>query len=554
MKDLIQFEGGEILANLDDRTITGLLLPYNEIGQTNIGRFMVEAGAILLPADPSIIGINVDHERSQPVGRATRVWEEPAGIMATFAIAATPEGDAALADATAPDGKRKRLSAEFHTVIKAGKALAGKGRLWGAATVALGAFPSAMVLAADTPDAESFDEGGITNAEHVNVAVDVLPKDITATTTAGDTAIYTPEAAPAEVNPEGASTVTASIIPTTLLPAAPLTVTERAPDARQVYAAIAALKSNRSDDVAREVLAALKDIKISGAGALPGAGVIQTNWLGLLNQGVPYVREYIGLGKLGTDITAGGKKGFKIKRGTAAAPLDKFDGEWAGNKTEAKSYNGFSTTHESTRRNFMIAEDVAREFYDLPGGAEVVEAFLALIVEDHARWSDESALADLIAIAGPPIAPSVYPGVDGHDYAGAMGQVIQGILAVKRRKADGRRDVPTFAIANDLAYEELLYTPKDLIPEFITFDVNTDGTGTADGKVHIVQGDTNIEDSSSVIVGANYAIEFDELAGGPLHIDALDLARGGIDKAVAGYLQTFNVRPEAVVHIGTADA
>ena len=94
MRDLIEYEGGDILANLEDRTITGLLIPFNELGHTNAGRFMVEAGAIALPSDPSVITLNTDHERSQPVGRGSRVWEEPSvGIMATFAIARTPVAD-----------------------------------------------------------------------------------------------------------------------------------------------------------------------------------------------------------------------------------------------------------------------------------------------------------------------------------------------------------------------------------------------------------------------------------------------------------------------------
>lgn len=121
--DLIEYEGGEVLANLDERTVTGLLVPFNELGHTNAGRFMVEAGALALPSDPAVISLNLDHDRSQNIGRASRVWEEPVGIMATFAIANTPEGDAYLADVASATPKRKCLSGEFHTAIKAGKAV-----------------------------------------------------------------------------------------------------------------------------------------------------------------------------------------------------------------------------------------------------------------------------------------------------------------------------------------------------------------------------------------------------------------------------------------------
>lgn len=567
---LIQFEGGDVLAAAEPLTVTGLLVPYNEVGNTNIGRFMVEAGALELPTDVSVMNAtNLDHVTSDGVGRPVTVWDSPEGVMCSIKFADTEAGRAAYADAISPTGKRRKLSGEFGpAVIKAGKLVPGHAKLWGSALVEAGAFPSAMVLASDTPeeDLETDERRSPDDNGNVTVAVTDTPTTVTVEPANGEPVIFTPEAAPAEGQPEGASTVTATATPaptagapapatvlaTNGAPAAPITTEERPLDIRQVYAAIAEAKANPHDGAALQVLAALVDIKISGANQL-GTNAINPNWVGLLMQGIPYVQEYIGLGKRGTDISAGGKKGYKVKRGTTATPLDQFDGTWAGNKDNVKSYNGFSESASSTLHRFAIANDIAREFYDLPGGAEAIEAFLALIAEDALRWADEVALAGWIAVAGDPIAPQPYPGVDGHDYSGAMGMAIQGILAVKRRKADGRRDTPTFIIANDLAYEEMVYTPKDLIPEYITFDVNTDGSGTADGKVHIVNGETGVEETSSVIVGAGYAIEFDELAGGPLRIDALDLARGGIDKAVHAYVQEFRVRPEAVVHIGVAD-
>lgn len=565
MREMIEIEGGEVLANFDARTLTGLLIPYGERGRTNVGEFEVEAGVIRLPADPVVVGINTDHDRYAPVGRATKVWEEPRGIMATFAIANTPEGDAALDDART--GKRACLSGEFRTGIKAGKATGG--HLSGAALVERGAFASAGVLAADAPlddevttdptddeaddtkttrDVQEYtDENGVTwrsvsETETHTEAVD-NGTETTITTTITDT----------EESEE--TDVTASAIPATQRTNAPAQTTKRGPALPEILAAFAEIKANPNAEAARGVLAALTDIKLTGTGALPtGGDVLRPNWVGQLYQGIPYVREYINLHTLGTDISAGGKKGYKLNRGTSGSPLDHFDGTWAGNKVAIPSGGAFTTAAASELFRFAFGADIAREFYDLPGGAEAVEAFLRLVVEDHLVWSDTIALETIVTTAGSPVAPKTYPGVDGHDYAGAIGQIIQGILAVKGKKADGRRDTPTYALVNDIAYEELIYTPRDLLPEFVTFTADTDGTGTADGTVQIVQGDTGVQDTASVIVGAKGAIEFDELAGGPLHIDALDLARGGVDKAIHGYLQRFVVRPEAVVHIGTADS
>lgn len=576
--NLIQYEGGEILANLEERTVTGLLVPFNELGQTNAGRFMVEAGALALPSDPSVISLNLDHDRSQNVGRATRVWEDAAGIMATFDIARTAEGDAYLADAVSPTGKRKCLSGEFHTAIQAGKAVPGSGRLWGGAGVQRGAFPSAMVLAEDRSSSSKYiteyeDEEGVTwrrVEETTTTTTDTATGvEMTSVTTVTETTEGTEEEEEGTV-PETTTTVEAGAVPVTLNANGVATTLERVPNLATIFASIATMKnklSSKSDKAAAEtvlaglpdvhtVLAALQDVTVgNAAGQLGGKGVaFPHSWVGLIAQGVPYTREFITLHKPGTDISLAGKKGFKVKRGTAAAPVaGNFDGSYAGNKSEVKSYKGFTTPHESVLDQFAIAEDIARAFYDLPGGAEAVAAFLSLIVEDHLVWSDETALEYIVETAGAPVAPATAKYSTA--YPKSVGMLIQGIVALKKRKADGRRDVPTYAVANDEAFEDILYAAggEQNLPAFIKIAMKTSGQGDVDGEVQVVNGDTGVEDTESVIVGADYAIDFDEPAGGPLLIDAIDIAKGGIDKAVHGYLQTFVKRPEAIVHIGVAD-
>ncbi|NLA36888.1 MAG: hypothetical protein GX868_14555, partial [Actinobacteria bacterium] len=108
---------GRVLASSKDRTITGLLVPYNELGRTNAGRMRVKAGAIRIPRDASIVTLNVEHDRFRPVGRAMKLWETSKGIMATFRIAKTKLGDQVLAGID--DGTRRCLSGEFTTGIDA---------------------------------------------------------------------------------------------------------------------------------------------------------------------------------------------------------------------------------------------------------------------------------------------------------------------------------------------------------------------------------------------------------------------------------------------------
>ncbi|HWU29829.1 MAG TPA: hypothetical protein VN041_12180 [Microbacterium sp.] len=556
----ITIQGGEILADLDDRSMTGLLIPFNEEGRTNAGRFTVQAGSIELPADPSVVTLNIDHDRYQPVGRATRLWETARGIMATFSIGRTPAGDAALADTS-----RRSLSAEFKTDIDAQR-IARNGVLAAAAQVVAGAFPSARVLAeladdsaADYQDrAETIftDEDGRKYKrvyESSSTTEDVEGGTQTTTVTTSTETEITSADTEKEPTVAEQETVQAGAVPGTIAPnggGSTAVLASRGPSGQEIASAIAAVKNNRADRQAVEVLAALQDIVISDAGA-----AIQPTWMGDIAAGITYVQEYITLFNPGTEISIGGKKGYKVHRGTAAAPLDApMDGTWAGNKTAIKSNKGFVTEHSSVRDNWAMGEDIGREFWDLSGGLEFVLAFLRMQQEDYLIWQDDLALSYAVAAAGAPIAPNSPALPD--NYPTALKHLIQGILAVKKRKKDGRRDTPTFAIVNDIDFEELIYAAggEQNLPAFVNIALSTAGTGTVDGNVQIVNGDIGIEDTGAALVGASYAIDFDRPAGGLLEVDALDLARGGIDKAVHGYLQTFVKRPEALALIGVADA
>jgi hypothetical protein len=563
MPDLIEYDGGDILASLEDRTITGLLIPFNELGQTNAGRFMVEAGAVALPDDPSVIGLNTDHDRSRTVGRATRVWQDVKGIMATFTLARTPEGDAALADATNPNGRRRKLSGEFETAIAGGKAVPGSGRLWGAALVPQGAFPSAMVLAADTTSSAQYiteytDENGVTwrrveetvttTTEEV-VSADPEAADDPADTTATDTTTEGDTTVPNEQQPVAVAATRA--VPPTQAPAA--RTASRGPDTAQVLAAVRALRTNPGDTAAVQVLASIADVPMAAPlGTTPGS--IRENWLGKIYQGVTYARQFIDLGTHGTAISAGGKAGFRVFRGDDESENVPYNGSWAGFPNDLGGYSGSTDVLRSYLEMFALGNAIDRRWIDLPGGEEVLASFLQLVIEDYLIWSDRKAREALISQAVPVVAATAkYP----TNYPPALGMLIQGILAVKKRKTDQRNDVPTFAIANDAAFEALAYAAggDQNLPEFVKIALSTDRTGTVDGDVQIVNGDTGITGTASVVVGAKAGIDFDELPGeNPLQIDALELARGGIDKATHGYLQTFVSRPAAFAHIGTPDA
>lgn len=568
--DAVIIDAGTLAFSEEDLTATGLLVPFGVKCRSNLGEFEVGSGVFALPKDTTGAGLNIEHKREDVVGGIARAWEQPEGVMGTFKFADTDEGRAAFADAKS--GKRKNLSAEVAKVtIRDGKATGG--RLFGAALVERPAFAGATLLAAEDTDAAVPSEWDspdrASRSQYVTEYTDEdgatwrrVEENITTTTVTKVT--DETEAAPAEEDTEEEeSTMTASAVvetgatvPNTLLGGTPPS-TKGEVDLGSVFASIAAIKSGMGDTSdAETLLAALTDIKYNATGGLTTAasGVLQPAWVGKLWQGRRYVRKYIDLAThLYGGIQLGGRSGFTIASGSELVA------EWSGNKTEMPSGGGTTDTKKSSLKKYGWAADIAREWFDLEGGADVIEAFLQLVVDSYARVTDRRALTDIIAAASTTtaandriVAPGTYPSVAGHDYPAAMGMLIDAIEAVN--DAD---DEPAFAVVNPVAWRQLLFTPKDLIPEYVSFSVRAGtGEGNADGKVIVKKAPQSffpgtVTTAPQIAAGAKGAIEFREQGQTPIQLEALDIAKGGVDKATLGYLETFVVRPESLVLIGT---
>ncbi len=333
-----QIETGTLYANVEDRIVSGLLLPYGEQGNTNLGKFSISPGAVTIPADPEVVTVNTQHERENPVGRATELIDTPAGIVGTFKIANTPEGDTVLAEIA--EGLRSKLSAEVkNIVIRSGKAISGS--LFGAAIVEQGAFPSAALLAADTPDAvvEVSDAGDVTIVSDVNpdaIVVETVNPDGTV-----DETVYTEDnqVDPNQVDPtnnEGAP-MGAATAPDTLQAhkAAPEdanlgTVIHSLTSAAQngSRSMFAELMARPEGEAAATLYGALSDVKISGTGQV-GTAIQQPQWIGELWSGRAYERKIIPL------IGSGALSGLKIQgwRWTTKPEV----ATWAGNKAAITS-------------------------------------------------------------------------------------------------------------------------------------------------------------------------------------------------------------------------
>jgi len=521
----VQIEAGTLTANLAERTLSGLLVPFGELGNTNLGRFTVAAGALTLPRDPSVVTLNVEHNREEPVGRATSIFETEDGVYATFQFADTPEGDTALLEYA--EGKRSKLSVEAKgMVLRAGKAIAG--HIFGAAQVAKGAFPSATLLAADVGEID----GELTSDAIVLEPVDgVLSVDATSlpeavvVTAEGSELTFTPETPITESEP----LVATATVPSTLTAAAttaartPLTVREIGSlYAQRAVGTISDYDFNQALDGqnGNTLFGALSDIKYDGTGGVAPAMTGAPQWLGQVWQATNYRQQVLPLFAHG-DLTALNFTGFKW--GTKPA-----GGDWAGNKANVPSNTVTVTAVPGAAVRYAIGHDIAREFVDFPVEG-FFESYAAAVSEDYARWADgkvaAAAIAGATVLAGDAL--TTLPGVAGGTIGSAASAIIDGATALITAGT-----LPDFALVAPALWKQMAKMPSANVIGYLNASL-----GLSDGDLDgfVIRPSASIA-AGKVLVGAKQAVTVLELPGSPVRIDALDLARGGIDKAAFGYL------------------
>jgi HK97 family phage prohead protease len=150
---LLVAAAGPVSSDDAARTITGRLVPYGQVGSTNMGRFTFAAGSITVPDDPSEVKLLVEHDQVHSVGYATALEERPDGLWGTFHVpAGDPEGDLALRRAA--NRVRNAFSvgvdldsATLETARRSrdGKPVAARGALRETSLVSVPAFQGARV-------------------------------------------------------------------------------------------------------------------------------------------------------------------------------------------------------------------------------------------------------------------------------------------------------------------------------------------------------------------------------------------------------------------------
>ena len=90
----------DITCNTEERTITGKIVPFGdaEVGHTNVGKVVFEAGSIEIPTSPKP-KLLLEHDPKKPIGRLMSFTEDESGIYATFKVANTQRGTDSLIEA-----------------------------------------------------------------------------------------------------------------------------------------------------------------------------------------------------------------------------------------------------------------------------------------------------------------------------------------------------------------------------------------------------------------------------------------------------------------------
>lgn len=497
----VQIEAGTLTASRADRIITGMLLPFGEVGRTNLGKFSVEPDAIEVPEDFTGISINDDHAREDPIGSLVTATPTDAGIVATFSIAKTPAGDAALDDVAT--GRRTALSAEVkNIVIRAGKAVGG--RLFGAALVAKGAFPSATLLAADvgTRDDDELD-------------------DEDPTTDPGDEPDETTDDPTEDEDKKMPAPLTATA-PAHARRARPKAGVESAGD---LYARIAGAHATMSPAT---MLAALDQMVQADVSAAQ-----QPAWLDEIWASRTYNRRYVPLVAHG-DLTALKAVGWRFVKGKTPTVSD-----YAGYPAQVPT-------------NEVKTEAVTIDAKRLAGGGEYDRAFTDFSVpgfwsgyyreasNDYGRKSDAKVPEMLAAGATVIEADTVPLGVNT-----AASFIIDGAVNI----LDAEIGLPSYAIVGTDLYKDLLRTRADDMLAYLNLAL-----GLEDGTIETfrVQSSSKPEFAGKVLVGAKDAATFYELPGSPIRVDTVNIANGGGQTGLFGYWASLINNAEGLALVGPA--
>jgi hypothetical protein len=541
MTKLTLFTTGALAADLAKRTLTGLLLPYNEEGRTNLGRLTVPPGVLHAAAESLPF---YDGHKGPLVGSYTHEDTEK-GIRFVASIFPGPAGDALLASG------KECVSVEVDPIaVRDGRAISGV--LTGAAAVEEGAFPSARLAAEgdpvvpDTetsPDFQTVYEGDLVPAVEIDgealdgvSKVTVSEKTIAITTDA-------PEDDRDEIEDVSSVAASASTKGTKMTaakvqnPALVAGKTDKSPDMNKLFATIATgFAAGETFTSTSQLMAALADIVPANTTAAD-----QPQYIGQLWDGVDYVRRFIPLFNH-ADLTAQTVNGWRWKDGKRPE-VDLY----TGNKADIPTNTVDTEAAAGVLQRIAGGHDIDRIYRDF-SNAEFWEAYFKAMTESYAKKSDRYVrdVVKAIPTAGNGGRVHLLNAAMPAGVPKALAMVVKGALKLLNSDLEV---MPTFAMISASYWEELMYVPQDDVLAYLSASLSLKEGQVEDFKlVPVPDGSLTVGAwVGQVLVGHKNAVTVRELPGSPIRVEAEAIAKGGVDEALFGYVHTMTENAAGLV-------
>lgn len=506
------------LVDTGRRLITGMFLPFNEYGSTNIGIIRVRGPeAIELPADLSRIKLSYFHtgeQRSTSVGYAQRVWSDDQGMWGEFKVDSTEDGDKALMKAQ--EHTMDGLSVELSPVSVDAQDYA-TGVLRAVAQVPVPAFDSARVTnvaAQFNPESETR-MYPCTQCGQAHVQGEQYDHEAVAPAAAPEAPVAPPAAANPAESAQVPAAAAASLAPVvhagngspSLSAAVPAGLAAQAQprqpgDGWTMADFMEALKAQHTGRKTPELTAALQNITQTA-----NAVVEAPQFVGELWNRNTYQRKIVPL------VSHDDLKSYSVKGWRWATPP--VMAAWAGDKNAVPS-NAADTEDASVNASRLAgAHDFDRKFRDF-NNTEFFESYYKAMSNSYAKLSD-AALVDALEAGATDLTATG---------EGFLAAIAEGVAAI----GDSSDVGSTFVIANNADFLPwLMATTNFDLPAFM------DLLGVDPRRIKTHSSMT----AGHVLVGASGAATFYELPGVPIRAEAIDMVLGGVDAGVFGYYATL---------------
>lgn len=524
--DVVRALAGEpVTASSSERTVTGLIVPYDTPGDTSAGSYSVAPGAFQLPTDLSRVKLLREHDRSASIGYLAATREDSAGLWGTFAVAPGPDGDEAIAavrartrDGLSYEVSRVQYSTDRTRVVGA--------RLDAVALCSVPAYDDARAVAASRQENDAM----LTLESARAILADA---NASAAERAAAIAYLSTHTEATDADREAATAAAgnaATGAPAAGTPAAAAGTEAEAPNLAAVTAGRPAgisLNANRRPAVltaaqgieqlanalrgavdAGQINAALADVV---PGDDTGQGLLRSQWIGELWSAVRADRPFIDSINSAT-LTSGLKvHGWKWE---TKPEVDAY----AGNKAEIPTNPVRTVPVEEPIRRTAGGWDVDRIYFDL-GDSGFLSAFLNAASQDYAVKTEAQVVADLLAGATEETADTLLE---------ALGVIAAGLSGIGANAS-------FIGVSGDLWESYLAITSADA-PWWLARQSSVSLSGGGGGNV----ADLRIFASPSlppgtVLGGDRRSATYYEAKPSPIRVQAVNIPQGGIDLGVFGY-------------------